>query len=106
MPPGRKPPAPVRTTAPAPVVTTRKVTRALDVTTSFEAAEALTGRADQELHQAPPTFQVERIAGPRDTSARWRFNIPGPMLVIAEDDLPLIRALIAELDNERAARQL
>lgn len=108
MPPRKRQPAAATKAAVATTVaqTTRKVTRTLDVITTLEAARALTTRAEQDLAQAPHTFQVERIAGPRDTGARWRFNIPGQLLVVAEDDLPIISALIETLRAERMAKQL
>lgn len=102
MPPRRRTTAAApRPTTPDVVVVNRKVTRTFDVITTFDAAVALTRRAEQDLAQAPSTFEVERIAGPRDTSARFRFNIPGPMLVVSESDLPIIEALITQLKEER-----
>ena len=89
----------------------RKVTRTITVdpgTDALKVAEARAQRADPPMtwDQVEPTFTVERIAGPRDTNARWRFNIPGQMLVVAEADLPIISALIAALDAEKEANQL
>lgn len=103
MPPRKRQPAPIAKAAVSTTVSqvTRKVTRALSVTTTIDAAKALTQRAEQDLSQAPHAFEVERIAGPRDTGARWRFNIPGQLLVVAEDDLPIIEALIVALHKEQ-----
>ena len=110
MPPSKRLPPP---TAPrgATSNTVRKVTRTLTVSTGTDAlkvADAIAARTDPPMvwEQVNPDFEAERIAGPRDTSARWRFNIPGPMLVVAEADLPIIKALIEALDAERKAAQL
>lgn len=95
----------------APIVTPgqaagRKVTRTLTIDPGVEAltvAIARANRADPPMtwDQVEPTFTVERIAGPRDTNARWRFNIPGQLLVVAEQDLPIIEALINAIKAER-----
>jgi hypothetical protein len=109
MPPRKTAPAPTRK---APVAQThanvvgRKVTRTLTIVTTVGAAEALTKRAEQDPSQAPHSFEVERLAGPADTNARWRFNIPGQMLVVAEVDLPIIEALIDAIKAEKEANQL
>lgn len=105
MPPGKRivAKAPVYNPVPYNAATGRKVTRTLIVDTTPRAAEAMAKRMDPplELTQVEPTFQVERIAGPRNTNPRWRFNIPGQMLVVAEADLPLIEALILAINTER-----
>lgn len=115
MPPSKRAPAkaPTRTT-PAPVIAAqagRKVTRTITVNTGTSAlavADAIARRTDPPMawEQVDPDFTAERVAGPRDTGARWRFNIPGQMLVVAETDLPIIGALIAALDAEQLANQL
>jgi hypothetical protein len=75
--------------------------------TSLGAALAIADRIDPPAQPADVsrTFDVERIAGPRDTGARWRFLIPGQMLVVDEKDLPIIEALIIALNTERLANQ-
>jgi len=110
MPPRTRRPAAVTKAAVATpdIRTLRKVTRTLTVDATMAAAEAIVKRTDPPLalDQVQPTFEAERIAGPRDTGARWRFNIPGQMLVVAEDDLPIISALIETLRAERLAERL
>jgi 3-methyladenine DNA glycosylase Mpg len=88
-------------------VSGRKVTRTLTVDATFAAMEALANRADPPLalDQVGYTFEAERIAGPNGTNARWRFSIPGQMLVVAENDLPIIGALIKALKDEWLAEQ-
>jgi hypothetical protein len=107
MPPRtRRPAAAAKVTVATPdTKTLRKVTRVLTVDATGYAMEAIAKRIDPPLalDQVQFTFEVERIAGPRDTNARWRFNVPGQMLVVAEDDLPIIEALIAALQKEREA---
>jgi hypothetical protein len=93
------------------VIASRKVTRTITVntgTSALEVADAIARRTDPPMtwEQVDPDFTAERVAGPRDTGARWRFNIPGQMLVVAEDDLPIISALIETLRAERLANQL
>ena len=105
MPPRTRRPAAVAKAAVATTVTqaTRKVTRVLTVDATMGSTHAMVKRSDPPLalDQVPLTFEAERIAGPRDTNARWRFNIPGQMLVVAEDDLPIIEALIVALHKEQ-----
>jgi hypothetical protein len=74
-------------------------------TDALKVADAIAARTDPPMawEQVDPDFTAERIAGPRDIGARWRFNIPGPMLVVTETDLPIIRALILALDAEHEA---
>lgn len=90
----------------------RKVTRTLRIETGTDAlsvADAIAKRVDPPMDWAQVNlddFTAERIAGPRDANARWRFNIPGQLLVVAEADLPIIRALINALDAEKEAKQL
>jgi hypothetical protein len=91
--------------------TGRKVTRTITVNTgtaALEVADAIARRTDPPMtwEQVDPDFTAERIAGPRNTNARWRFNIPGQMLVVAEGDLPIIKALIQALEEEKVAKQL
>ena len=86
--------------------TGRKVTRTITVDTTADAADAIAKRNTMDPAQVLLTFEVERIAGPRDTNARWRFNLAGPMLVVAEDDLAIIDILIQALKAERLAKQL
>jgi hypothetical protein len=102
MPPRTRRPAAVTKAAVATTVTqaTRKVTRVLSIVTTLDAARLDPPTQPAEVSR---TFDVERIAGPRDTGARWRFNIPGQMLVVAEDDLPIIEALIVALRKEQEA---
>jgi methylphosphotriester-DNA--protein-cysteine methyltransferase len=102
MPPSKRPPPPAAPRG-ATLNLVRKVTRTLTVDTTTDAADALAKRADMEPAQVPHTFDVEHLAGPRGAGARWRFNIPGQMLVVNVDDLPIIKALIAALDAERVA---
>jgi hypothetical protein len=85
--------------------TSRKVTYTRTVDTTGRAAEAMAKRGDMDLVQVPHTFEVERVAGPRDTNARFRFLVPGQMLVVAEDDLPIIEALIIAMNAERQATE-
>jgi hypothetical protein len=103
MPPSRRPPPALPASQVGTLNLVRKVTRTLTVDTTTDAADAIAVRADMDRAQVPHTFDVEHIAGPRGAGARWRFNIPGQMLVVNIDDLPIIKALIAALDAERVA---
>ena len=109
MPARRRTPAKAVTNAAVAVTISqqlRKVTRVIDVIPSNDGAAALTKRADQDPSQAPTSYTVERIAGTLGTNARWRFNIPGPMLVVAEDGLPILQDLIWALKEQRDATEI
>lgn len=103
MPPGKRPPPPPAAPRGATLNTVRKVTRTLTVDTTTDAAAAIAKRAGMDADQVPHTFDVEHIAGPGGAGARWRFGIPGQMLVVSVDDLPIIKNLILALDAERVA---
>lgn len=107
MPPRKRTQPPARpATAPVTVTASRKVTRTVTVITTPAVAEAIAARAGQNAAQVPHFYDVERLAGPDDVNARWRFNIPGQMLVVSDADLPIIKAFIDEVLAEKEMQQL